>query len=369
MRSVSPLDKEYLYDYTPSPRSATTRSSSPSPFHFLYPVMPSPSSTPSSSSSIPPHTPHHHSLSSSHHTPGGKGKRHTRKKEREAQEIARLLDPSYQGASLQSAKKDGHRRSLEAYIDTDGDLHDPDFRYFPAAETFVSQTRRDAMDRGRRSSGGAASPIKRRPYWELDNEHAFLSDEEEEEEILARELGSTDFLTQAGHGNGTSASESSAMRSRRNNRRDGSFSSYGFGYSGYSSSSAHPHSCSYYSPTMTNTTLPTSYDSENTLLTNADTDGEKDKGLLKRRRRGAEKEKEHTATVMLLEATREEEKEDHHGQRAVEDEDENAPIEQPDYVPTCTEALKRHWLSFSLKFRFGVYRSQRRFMRRVNSLF
>ena len=368
MRSTSPLDKEYLHD--------TTRSSSPSPFHFLYPIMPSPSSTPSSSSSTPPHNPHHHSLSSSHHSPGGKGKRHTRRKEREAQEIARLLDPSYQGATLQSAKKDGHRRSLEAYIDMDGDLHDPDFRYFPAAETFVSQTRRDAMDRGRRSSGGGpASPIKRRPHWELDNEPTFLSDEEEEEEILARELGSTDFLTQAGHGNGTSASESSAMlRSRRNNRRDGSFSSYGFGYSGYSSSTTHNHSLSYYSPTMTNSILPTSYDSENTLLTNADVDPEKEKGLLKRRRRG-EKEKEHTVTAMLLEATREEEKEDHHhhyhhqGQRPEEDEEEDAPIEQPDYVPTCTEALKRHWLSISLKFRFGVYRSQRRFMRRVNSLF
>jgi len=272
--------------------------------------------------------------------------------------MARLLDPSYHGASIQSARRQGQRRSLEVYVDRDGDLHDPDFRYFPAAETFLSQSRRDARER--RST---TSPVGR-PYWEQDTEQPFLSDEEEED-FLARELGSTDFLTQAGHGNGTSASESSAMRSRRN-RRDGSFSSYPLGFSGYPSST-NTHSISYYSPTMTTSTLPTSYDSENTLLT-TELEGEKerDRGLLKRRRRG---EKD-AATSYILETTCEEPdgmllKEERHDPA---DDDEDV-IEQPDFVPTCTETLKRHWRSLSLRFRFGVYRSQRRFMGRVNSLF
>lgn len=265
--------------------------------------------------------------------------------------MARLLDPSYQGASLHSARKDGHRQSLEVYVDRDGDLHDPDFRYFPAAETFLSQTRRDTTER--RRSSDATSPVRRRPHWDQDNEHPFLSDEEEEEELLARELGSTDFLTQAGHGNGTSASESSAMRSRRS-RRDGSFSSYGFGLSGYPSS-ANTLSISYYSPTMTTSTLPTSYESENTLLTTTELEGEKerDKGLLKRRRRGER----------TLETTCEE------SDGMVPKEEREDVIEQADYVPTCTETLKRQWLSLSLKFQFGIYRSRRRFMGRVNSLF
>jgi len=276
--------------------------------------------------------------------------------------MARLLDPSYQGASFQLGRKEGQRRSLEVYVDRDGDLHDPDFRYFPAAETFVSQTRRDATER--RRSSGATSPVGRRPYLDQDNEHPFLSDEEEEE-LLVRELGSTDFLTLAGHGNGTSASESSAMRSRRN-RRDGSFSSYGFGFSGYPSS-ANTHSISYYSPTSS--TLPTSYDSENTLLT-TELEGEKerDKGLLKRRRR-CEKEATHVGAAKILETCEEIDGMLQKEERQDGGEFEEDLIEQADYVPTCTETLKRHWLSLSLRFRFGIYRSQRRFMGRVNSLF
>ena len=277
--------------------------------------------------------------------------------------MARLLDPSYQGASFHSARKEGQRRSLEVYVDRDGDLHDPDFRYFPAAETFVSQSRRDARER-RRSAGGAISP-RRRP-WDQDNEHPFLSDEEEEEELLARELGSTDFLTQAGHGNGTSASESSAMRSRRN-RRDGSFSSYGLSFSGYPSS-ANTYSISYYSPTMTTSTLPTSYDSENTLLsTELEGEKEREKGLLLKRRRRSDKE-----AAKVLETTCEETnnfvpsvKEEGRENTEVEED----VIEQPEYVPTCMEIVKQQWLSVSLRFRFGIYRSRRRFMGRVNSLF
>jgi hypothetical protein len=270
---------------------------------------------------------------------------------------------------------------VEAFIDMDGDLHDPDFRYFPAAESFVSQSRGgvgEVHGRGRRRSGssgrggGASSPTSlRRPYWELDNDHAFLSDEEEEEEMLAKELGTMDFLTQAGHGNGTSASESSAMRSRRNNhRRDGS--SYGFvGFSGYSSS-AHT---SYHSPAITTSTLPTSYDSDNTMLSThveleeeREKEKEKENGLLKWRRRIPKDEKEAQA---ILETTHEED-----WQAAAtaeidleEETQRHLHLQQQEHVPTCGEAFKRHWLSFSLRFRTSVYRSRRRVMRRVLSFF
>lgn len=279
--------------------------------------------------------------------------------------MARLLDPSYQGASLQSAQKEGHRRSLEVYVDRDGDLHDPDFRYFPAAETFLSQSRRDPHER--RRTTGAASPNRRRPYWDQDNDHAFLSDEEEEEDLLARELGSTDFLTQAGHGNGTSASESCAMRSRRN-RRDGSLPSYPFGFSGYPSS-ANTLSVSYYSPTVTTSTLPTSYESENTLVsTELEGERERDNRLLKRRRR-SDKDAPHLAPPKVLETTCEETEAVSSKEGQPDAAIEEPVIEQADYVPTCTENLKRHWRSLTLRFRFGIYRSRRRFMGRVNSLF
>ncbi len=295
--------------------------------------------------------------------------------------MARLLDPSYQSASLSSPswKEPGRRSSLEveAFIDMDGDLHDPDFRYFPAAESFVSQTRGDVgeVSRRRRRSGssgrggGASSPTSlRRPYWELDNDHAILSDEEEEEEMLAKELGTMDFLTQAGHGNGTSASESSAMRSRRNNhRRDGgSYSSYGFvGFSGYSSS-AHT---TYHSPAITTSTLPTSYESDNTMLSNhaeleEEREKEKEKGLLKWRRRIPRDEKEAQG---ILETTHEEDWQAE--EMDLEEETQRHLHLQQEHVPTCGEAFKRHWLSFSLRFRTSVYRSRRRVMRRVLSFF
>lgn len=292
-------------------------------------------------------------------------KRSTRKKEQEAQEMARLLDPSYQGASTERESIDHrhHRKSLEVYVDRDGDLHDPDFRYFPTADAFVSHSRRgDVRERERRRN---SLGIRRRPYWEQETDYPFLSDEEEEEDNLARELGSTDFLTQAGHGNGTSDSETSAMvRSRRNRREVGSasFSSY-FHPSSSASTNTHSHiqSMSYYSPTMTNSTLPTSYDSENTLLTMAEAEGEKAEkegvskglGLLKRRKLGEK-----------LEIMSEEE-----DSGVVQKEEEENVVETGEYVPTCTETLKRHWFFFCFRFRFGIYRSRRGFVRRVQSLF
>jgi hypothetical protein len=123
---------------------------------------------------------------------------------------------------------------------------------------------------------------------------------------------------------------------------------------------------------MTTSTLPTSYDSENTVLTR-ELEGEKerDKGLLKRRRRSEKEAALHVESGKTLDPTCEETDGTSHKEERQEggEEAEEDVIEQADYVPTCTETLKRHWLSLSLRFRFGIYRSQRRFMGRVNSLF
>ena len=37
-----------------------------------------------------------------------------------------------------------------------------------------------------------------------------------------------------------------------------------------------------------------------------------------------------------------------------------------EYVPTCSQSLRRQWQAFSLRLRFGVFRAQRNFMRRVH---
>ncbi|KAF9532808.1 hypothetical protein CPB83DRAFT_890481 [Crepidotus variabilis] len=487
MRSSSPIETEYSIDYTAITTTTTTTKGarSTSPLHFLYPIMPtsssstsSPTRSPSSSSS---HNPHTHSLNSSHHTYSPGGKRSAKRKAREQQEIARLLDPSYQDSTSSAA-----RRSLEVYVDKDGDLHDPDFRYFPSADSFVSRTKRDVERGGGMRSRRATSPRRGdRPYWdrtrgagvsangddgENENESA-LADEEEEEAMamaLAMESGQNDFLTRVGYGNVLSGEYS--PRSRRSGRsmsmNSNAYShSYAYAYprgptysSGYSYSSSGSgatttsstsatttttpstttNNTSYHSPTMTTTTLPTSYESEEhtplSLSSSAEQEGEKCgvKGLLaaaKRRRRFSKgdkdkKEKEEKADEAKefrelrrsIEASRtsvlQEEEcvivEEKPFITVVSDpspspspshsalplpspktspiaiiakleadtcpsfpEDEE-DIEEPthtEYTPTCTQVLKGHWLSISLRIRFGVYRAQRRFVRRVNSMF
>ncbi|KAF9014221.1 hypothetical protein BDQ17DRAFT_1320845 [Cyathus striatus] len=39
-----------------------------------------------------------------------------------------------------------------------------------------------------------------------------------------------------------------------------------------------------------------------------------------------------------------------------------------DWTPTCGQSLRRQWQAFALRFRFGVFRAQRRVKRRVHSL-
>jgi len=59
--------------------------------------------------------------------------------------------------------------------------------------------------------------------------------------------------------------------------------------------------------------------------------------------------------------------------RLEEDEDDrpvmfNKEREEAEYVPSCGQAMRRQWHALALRFRFGVFRAQRRMQRRVNSL-
>jgi hypothetical protein len=53
-------------------------------------------------------------------------------------DVSRLLDPSYLSASASSSP-------TSVYADTDGNLHDPDYRHFPVVNTV---SRRPAWERG-----------------------------------------------------------------------------------------------------------------------------------------------------------------------------------------------------------------------------
>ncbi|KAF8884789.1 hypothetical protein BD779DRAFT_1535348 [Infundibulicybe gibba] len=67
-----------------------------------------------------------------------------------AADINRLLDPSYSSSSSSASSSSAH--SHRAYVDHHGDLHDPDYRHFPA----VSNKRH-------------SSPFTARSHWAIDD--------------------------------------------------------------------------------------------------------------------------------------------------------------------------------------------------------
>ena len=286
------------------------------------------------------------------------------KQQSRAADISRLLDPSYFPTS---ASKGGYV-SPQAYVDPYGDLHDPDYRHFPTS--FPSSS---------------SSPSKRhnnnnspRPHWELtlDNENALddSADEVDQEDFF--------FLSTSTAAHPQNHSRYSARRSSYNSSRrprDSSFSTY---------------SSNYYSPTGTISTLPTSYESDKTVLSRcSDADEKKSKNRRRLSKGDKEKEKEReeswvgsgpTSVVAAAETyytgslyrsrdlppTREEAEDDQHvrlGSSTILAKGSIIRNKEVDFVPTCSQSLRRQWQALSLRFRFGVFRAQRKVMRRVHS--
>ena len=143
-------------------------------------------------------------------------------------------------------------------------------------------------------------------------------------------------------------------------------------------------STNYYSPPTTVSTLPTSYESDKTDLSRC---SDADEGKIKKKRRlskgSREKEKDHeglwsgsvpvAATESFyrgsldhsrdLPPTQEEEAGNVHPSSLTS---RKSTIREAEYVPTCSQSLRRQWQAFSLRLRFGVFRAQRNFMRRVH---
>lgn len=89
-------------------------------------------------------------------------------------DVSRLLDPSYASPAPSSSSQ------TKVYIDTDGQVHDPDYRLFPAV--------RRQSGRQRRRTDSSLSP--KRPSWELDldNDEYALEDEDEESSLQSDEF-------------------------------------------------------------------------------------------------------------------------------------------------------------------------------------
>jgi len=295
------------------------------------------------------------------------------KQQSRAADISRLLDPSYRSASPTKGYV-----SPQAYVDPYGDLHDPDYRHFPTS--FPSS-----------SSSSTKRQNSPRPHWEwtLDSENALDDDELDEEDTF---FLSTSTAAHPQNHSRYSAARRSSHNSFRRRPRESSFSTYTTTYSS-----------NYYSPAGTHSTLPTSYESDKTVLSRCSDIDEKDVKKTKKRRRLSkgdkekEKEKERegswggsgVAAVVAAETyyrgsldrsrdlppTEEEEAEDDQHARlgpsatsAKGASLRSKTRKEVEFVPSCTYSIRRQWQALSLRFRFGVFRAQRKVMRRVHSL-
>lgn len=268
-----------------------------------------------------------------------------------AADLSRLLDPSYCSTSTSKGYV-----SQQAYVDPYGDLHDPDYRHFPTS--FPSS-----------SSSSAKRQHSPRPHWDLTLDNSYTLEDDSDDEVDEED---SFFLSTSTAARPQDHSRYSATRRIHDRRaRESSFSTYN-------------NTTNYYSPHTTISTLPTSYESEKTDLSRC-SDAEEGKTKKKRRlsKGGREKEKDReglwggSVTVAATETyyrgslehsrdlppTQEEEVGD---ARPPSVTSPKRTIREAEYVPTCSQSLRRQWQAYSLRFRFGVFRAQRNFMRRVH---
>ncbi|KIM48559.1 hypothetical protein M413DRAFT_81251 [Hebeloma cylindrosporum] len=362
-RSSSPTYSESGYTM---PEHNTIRATSP--LHFLYPHL-TLSTTQSYNS---------YSYASSTTTTRSKAAKQKSRRTPDHDDISRLLDPSYLPSSSSTAG---------VYVDPSGEVHDPDYRHFPLV---TSPSHNGSHKHGhhhhthngnghhhnhtaRRHSGtrGRTSP---RPHfdWELAVDESALDDEyppEEEDQNHRYGYGGYSggiggMSSASSRRSGSSSNQHSPVIVRR--PRDSSFST----------ATTTP---TWYSPTVTDSTLPTSYELSDTFEDEKEKEAMK-KEEKKKRRRLSKGDKEKAA----LKASDEEKRASeavartsvdddsaHHSNSAIredEDEDETIVARHQEYVPTCGQSLRRSWQAFALRFRFGLFRAQRRVTRRVHSL-
>jgi hypothetical protein len=310
---------------------------------------------------------------------------HTKHSAARAADISRILDPSYSSSSASSS-------NVHAYVDRNGDLHDPDYRHFPIAHQPNTSKRHSSQ-----SSHGYN--LAARPRWELFDEDA-LDMEDDEYDV-------GEYPT-----NG-----------RLNNRRPSSFSHTSS--PSYSNYSYHPQPQQFHHNSPPHSTT---FDSDDTVFDEyeefeheAFVEKEKEKEprrstavshILKSTRtkfatppntRSHSKERKRLpsttisdddATIVTVLSTsaatdsmhstfpavahplppastqsQYQEKEERERERSERrGRDLEREVEGERWTPTCTQALRREWQAVSLRIRFSVFRAQRRVKSRIASL-
>lgn len=272
-----------------------------------------------------------------------------------ASDISRLLDPTYTSSVSVSSPESPSR----AYVDHRGDLHDPDYRDFP----ILRPTRRSKSSmtrKQRRTSGSSARSqsitrtdryssyplaVPSRPSWERDWNTEIFDDEDEDD--LDADLGDATDVESQSHSSPFSSASSRLSYTR---------------VSPYSS----PYSNHYGEPLiMSSSPISISEDNalqlisspfEETELDGADIEEEerpKSRRSCLIRKCSGRQQKNKEKDVLS------EDKE----QDNLEHDDRIPVVEDSDFVPTCTHALRRQWQAFNLRLRFGIFHAKRRLRR------
>ncbi|RDX46939.1 hypothetical protein OH76DRAFT_1302728, partial [Lentinus brumalis] len=237
-----------------------------------------------------------------------------------------------------------------AYVDHNGDLHDPDYRDFPVLRPTSRAS--DYQKRRRPSAGSAARSRshdrysiamhhKSRPNWERDWATEVDSDEENYDDETESQSHFSPFASQ--HGSPRKHSSQSA-----------------FGRSTYASTyyyfdgppTASPMS-SYEDESPNALQLHESPFDDDTVTEELFEESRKAAYLIRKASKGkksveleAEKEFEQPPAISL----------DDHEEEQYEDEHES--------TPTCSHVLRQQWQAVTLRIRFGVFHAKRRLFRR-----
>ncbi|KAI0748422.1 hypothetical protein C8Q80DRAFT_737925 [Daedaleopsis nitida] len=312
-----------MYDY-PSPASSSTPPS-PRPTRKQHHRR-SQSPLPHLATLLP--TTHHHQYSPS-----------TR-----AADISRLLDPAYASSSSSSSMSaTPSPYQTRAYVDHNGDLHDPDYRDFPVLRPSSrshqpSKRRTSASSAVRSRSQDRYAMQPPRPSWERDW-GTELGDSDEEDQFEEAE----------------SQSHFSPFASHHGSPRK--------------STAALPRTNYYYYADAAHTSSPlSSYEDEspNALQLHESPFGEDETDeVIEESRKTASLIRKVSKPKKSVSVDLEElEKDCEEPCPMLRSLDDDEQLEERGTTPTCTHVLRQQWHAMTLRVRFGVFHAKRRLLTR-----
>ncbi|KAI0823596.1 hypothetical protein BC628DRAFT_1411601 [Trametes gibbosa] len=325
-----------MYDY-PLPSSSSSNPPSPIRKHVH---RRSQSPLPHLATLLPASSGHHHHHHHHQYSPSTR-----------AADISRLLDPAYASSSSSStvsATTPSPHTQTRAYVDHNGDLHDPDYRDFPV----LRPTTRSSSHAGktRRTSTGSANAVRSRshdryslgvqptrPGWERDwGAEAYDSDVEDVDDDTESQSHFSPFASQ--------------HASSRKNTSHNTFSFANYQPPSYYFTDALPTSSPVGSLEEEHSNALGLRDSpfdEDEVEEIAEESRPRSSCLIRkssRPKKGPPKDEKADATSQTL--------------SPFDDADEHA------VTPTCTHILRQQWEVITLRIRFGLFHAKRRLRRR-----